>query len=185
MVGNDFAKLQVFITLVETGIQSKSVSCLHADGLDTGGGTGARGSGVQRACIYQCSLIKWQDDGVTPRGSVVLVHGLTQRGQCLAKLGKELAERGYIVWAIDQRGHGFYHFGQKAGSDGYICDYKQSQKDLVQVLKAIKIDHPELPSFCVGESAGAAIIAGAAADAPDCVNGIILASSALSAVGLN
>jgi alpha-beta hydrolase superfamily lysophospholipase len=124
-------------------------------------------------------LIKWENPEVTPRGSVVLVHGLTQRGQCLAKLGKELAEKGYIVWAIDQRGHGFYHFGQKAGSDGYVCDYKQSQRDLVAVLKAIKVDHPDLPSFCIGESAGAAIIAGAAANAPDFVNGIVLASTGI------
>lgn len=124
-------------------------------------------------------MVKWQDDEVAPRGCVVLAHGLTQRGMCLQTIGKEIASKGYIVFAIDERGHGFWHFGQDKKADGYIADWKRSSDDLAVVLKTIREQYPYLPTFCVGESAGSAIIARAAVKEPDSVDGLVLCSAGI------
>lgn len=41
-----------------------------------------------------------------PRGGVLLIHGMAEHRKRYATLAETLAERGYLVWAYDHRGHG-------------------------------------------------------------------------------
>lgn len=40
------------------------------------------------------------------RGGVLLVHGMAEHRQRYERIGSALCERGFLVWAYDQRGHG-------------------------------------------------------------------------------
>jgi alpha-beta hydrolase superfamily lysophospholipase len=108
------------------------------------------------------------------RGAVVLVHGLMQNGKSVSALAKHLASQGFLVYAIDQRGHGFWHYATKPGEKGYRIDYKQSVKDMLNLTKLIRDENPGLPLFCIGESAGSAVCVHSVAQSPDLFDGVIL-----------
>jgi alpha-beta hydrolase superfamily lysophospholipase len=129
--------------------------------------------------LCQVPAYVWSDDEVTPKGMVILVHGFTQQGKSVEVLAKALAHMGYLVISPDQRGHGRWHYkDQSTGSfGGDMVDYKASINDIEKLIKAAKDLHPELSLFCLGESAGAAIVAEAASRQPENVSGVILCSA--------
>ena len=73
-------------------------------------------------------VAKWQDPACNQRGTVLLIHGITQRAYSLNSLATELADDGFTVYGIDQRGHGRWHFERTKGQPGYACDFKQRSK---------------------------------------------------------
>jgi alpha-beta hydrolase superfamily lysophospholipase len=121
--------------------------------------------------------VEWRDKRLMPKASLVMVHGLSQNGECLRTVGMEIARQGFDVYAVDERGHGYWHFHQSAKDSGYLCDYKDSANDLVTTLRAIRNENPGLPLFCAGESCGAAVIVKAAAKDPGTMDGMILCST--------
>jgi alpha-beta hydrolase superfamily lysophospholipase len=58
-------------------------------------------------------------------------------------------------------------------------DYDKSRADLLELVTALKNEHPDLPLYCMGESMGAGFAMYAAAEKPDCVDGLILSSPAI------
>jgi len=58
-------------------------------------------------------------------------------------------------------------------------DYDKSRSDLLELVNAVKKEHPNLPLYCVGESLGAGFAMFAAAEKPECVDGLILSSPAI------
>ncbi|MBS1957039.1 MAG: alpha/beta fold hydrolase [Cyanobacteria bacterium SZAS-4] len=120
---------------------------------------------------------KWQDPLCNQRGTILLIHGITQRAYSLNVLAHELAEDGFTVYGIDQRGHGRWHFEQVKGQPGYACNFKQTVKDVDSLLPALKRSNPDLPLFLIGESAGAGVAIRSAAHSPDVVQGIVLAGT--------
>ncbi len=122
-------------------------------------------------------VAKWQDPACNQRGTVLLIHGITQRAYSLNALANELADDGFTVYGIDQRGHGRWHFERTKGQPGYACDFKQTVKDVDSLLPALKQSNPDLPLFLIGESAGAGVAIRYAANSPDVVRGIVLAGT--------
>jgi len=118
-------------------------------------------------------VYKWAPERKA-RGAVVVAHGLMQNGESVSALAKHLANKGFLVYTIDQRGHGFWHYGAKPGEKGYRIDYKQSVKDLLKLTKLIRDENPGLPLFCIGESAGAAVCVHSVAQSPALFDGVIL-----------
>jgi acylglycerol lipase len=118
-------------------------------------------------------VYKWAPQGKA-RGAVVLVHGLMQNAESVSPLAKHLTDQGFLVYTIDQRGHGFWHFGTKPGEPGYRIDYKQTVKDMRNLSKLIRDENPGLPLFCIGESAGSAVCVHSAAQSPELFDGAIL-----------
>lgn len=93
-------------------------------------------------------------------GSIVLVHGfLSQRGE-FADLGERLAERGWRVLAIDQRG-----FGASGGPRGRLSAAR-SIADVKAALAWIAREQPGLPLGLIGHSMGACFTLGAMATDP-------------------
>jgi alpha-beta hydrolase superfamily lysophospholipase len=119
----------------------------------------------------------WSDRSVRPKACILMVHGLTQRACSMDKIARKIAAAGYLVWAIDQRGHGYWHFDQDKHAPGYLYNFKEATADTVSILEDIRKNHPNLQTYCIGESCGAAVIAKAAAAAPDSVNGLVLCST--------
>lgn len=126
-------------------------------------------------------IYEWEDNDKPARGVVLLIHGITQRAYSLNALATKLASDGFLVYGIDQRGHGWWHFENKKGCPGYKCNFKQTVKDVDAVLPLFKDVHPDLPVFLIGESCGAGVAIRSAAKAPDMVNGVVLAGAGCKA----
>ena len=135
-------------------------------------------SNSEEARATSLPVYEWYCKTGHPKGAVILVHGLFQHGESLAPIGKHLASIGYLAISIDQRGHGFWHFKNGDNNPGYAIDYQQTIEDVKKVARLLREEHPYLPVFCLGESAGAAIAARAAAQGPGLFDGLILCAFA-------
>lgn len=115
-------------------------------------------------------------DGVSPRGVVIAVHGLSGAKSDFWYLGEQLPLRGYTVYAYDLRGQGN---DPVVADRGDILKAAAWQRDLAAFHALVKRRHPQTPVFWYGESLGSLISLHTAADLlgnrsdPD---GIILAS---------
>ncbi len=119
----------------------------------------------------------WQETEVRPKGVVLLLHGIAERAYSLDHLAGQLVTDGFLVYGLDERGHGWWHFHQKKGAPGYNCDFNGTVDDVDKLLHVLKTKHPGLPIFLIGESVGAAVAWRAAIDTPDVVDGIVAAST--------
>ena len=136
-------------------------------------------------CQDQCSeatethlpVCVWQDTARSPKGVVLLLHGIAERALTLNHLAQKLVSDGFLVYGLDERGHGWWHFRQTKNDPGYNSDFKQTVCDVDKVLSCLKKEHPSLPLFIIGESIGAAIALRAAVDKPDAVDGIVVSGS--------
>jgi alpha-beta hydrolase superfamily lysophospholipase len=106
-----------------------------------------------------------------------MVHGITQHAASLSVMANVLATNGFIVYGIDLRGHGWWHYHNDRKGKGYYCDFKRSVKDVDQLLSLLNDEYPDLPRFIVGESAGAGVALRSASGAPDLVNGLVLVAA--------
>ncbi|HYO37402.1 MAG TPA: alpha/beta hydrolase [Geodermatophilus sp.] len=99
---------------------------------------------------------RWTPGGAV-RGTVQLVHGLSEHAGRYERLACALTVQGLAVAALDQRGHGRTAestgpggFGEGASRDAVLDDVR----DLGQRLAA---DHPGVPAFLLGHSLGSAV----------------------------
>ncbi|MEM8936808.1 MAG: alpha/beta fold hydrolase [Pseudomonadota bacterium] len=109
-----------------------------------------------------------------PRAAVIALHGMNDYARAFAPAGDWWSnEAGLLVYALDLRGHGRSpDFGRWAGADVFVDDLRAA-------IMAVREEHPDMPIFLVGHSAGAALIMAAAARAPLHADGIILAAPAV------
>jgi len=139
----------------------------------------------QIASNCRVSAYQWNDDSITPKAIVVIVHGFTQEGKSAEALASALAAKNYLVLSMDQRGHGRWMHddwssgaGGKRRRSGRKVDYNDSENDLLRVCRVAKEQYPDIPLFCIGESAGSALVVHAAVDErSDLINGMILSSA--------
>lgn len=95
------------------------------------------------------------NDVITPKGIVVLVHGMAEHIDRYDEFAKTLNENRYIVYGYNQRGHkgsittdddyGFLH--AKKGFDFLVTD-------LYHILQSVKEHNPTLPIYIFGHSMG-------------------------------
>lgn len=90
---------------------------------------------------------------VTPRGQVLLVHGLGEHAGRYASLAADLHDWGFAVRAYDQRGHGL-----SGGARGGLAQDSALLDDLAAVIDATRRMHqrgqPGLPLILLGHSLG-------------------------------
>lgn len=117
---------------------------------------------------------QWVDPSVKTKGIVIAIHGAARHSGTFQPLAEQLAAQGFLVASPDLRGHGGWYFDAKKANDK-IADYDGSTTDVVNLIKQLHVQHPLLPIFCVGESAGAAVAIKAACEYPT-LSGLVLSS---------
>lgn len=96
----------------------------------------------------------WSETTGQPQGAVQIAHGLAEHGERYDRFAKALNAAGFIVHAVDHRGHGRTANGQlgdfgRAGFDGLIADVAQYGA-LLRAQHAAQ----QLPVFLFGHSMG-------------------------------
>jgi alpha-beta hydrolase superfamily lysophospholipase len=92
-----------------------------------------------------------------PKAVVLIAHGMAEHAARYARFGSELAERGYAVYAPDQRGHGRTAGGDDrlgwAGDDGW----NGMLRDLARLAELVRERHPGAPVILFGHSMGSVL----------------------------
>jgi alpha-beta hydrolase superfamily lysophospholipase len=115
----------------------------------------------------------WFPTKAQKRGALVVVHGLKDHSSRYEGFGRELALRGYDVWAFDLRGHG-HSSGNRVATqlfDDYVMDLDVF---LTRVLLEEKV-----PVFLFGHSMGGAVVALESLMYHPRIRGMILSAAAL------
>jgi len=90
----------------------------------------------------------WSTDGIA-KGILLIIHGLNSHSGYYQNFAIQLNENNFEVYAIDLCGR-----GQSEGERYYIVDYNKIMADLDLFLNIANAEHPTLPVFLLGHSAG-------------------------------
>jgi alpha-beta hydrolase superfamily lysophospholipase len=104
--------------------------------------------------MFSLPLIRWQPDaGVQPKAAILCIHGLGLENRSFTTFGKEMARRGYLVYAGDMRGFGSWLavHGQED------VDFETAIADIGSVITMIEEFHDKIPVVSLGESMGGGI----------------------------
>ena len=117
----------------------------------------------------------WAHTAGKPQGVVQIAHGLAEHGERYDRFAKALNAAGFVVHAVDHRGHGrtaqgqLGHFGA-AGFGGLIAD-------VAQFGKALRAQHAGLPLFLLAHSMGSFAAQAAMLDYASTWSGVVLSGS--------
>lgn len=115
----------------------------------------------------------WKPDGA-PRAMLLALHGFNDYSKSFEEPGKFWAARGIVTYAYDQRGFG------EAPDHGLWAGTETLVEDLRTSARLVRVRHPGIPLYLVGESMGAAIILAAlGTDNPPAADGVVLAAPAV------
>jgi len=122
-----------------------------------------------------------------PRGVVLLLHGVGEHAGRYRPLATALAERGFIVYANDQRGHGRTGLRQhgdaaKLGTLGPGGHRAAVAADW-RFTELIRAENPGLPLVLLGHSWGSFLAQILLNDHPDAYDAVVLSGSALRVPG--
>lgn len=105
----------------------------------------------------------------SPRGSVVLVHGMGEHIGRYDEVITALTDQGLVVTAADHRGH-----GRSDGRRAHIDRMDNLVADLGSVVDLATSAHPGLPLFLLGHSLGGLVATLYAVDHQDRLAGLVL-----------
>jgi acylglycerol lipase len=104
-------------------------------------------------------LRRWLPDGEA-RAAIVALHGFNDYSKAFERPAERLRAAGIAVYAYDQRG-----FGGAPGR-GLWPGRELLARDLRTVADLVRVSHPGLPVFVMGESMGGAVVLAALAREP-------------------
>lgn len=96
-------------------------------------------------------LHRWSPEDGPARAVIVALHGFNDYGRFFDAPGTWLASRGIASYAYDQRGFG------GAPNRGIWPGAATLIQDLRDVVAVVRVRHPDLPLFVLGESMGGAV----------------------------
>jgi acylglycerol lipase len=91
---------------------------------------------------------EWAPD-TTPKGIVLLLHGLSDHGDRFRFVAESLVNKGFIFVASDLRGN-----GKSDGKRGHFDSLDQIMNDIHFLLQESKKQHPGLPVILYSQSMG-------------------------------
>jgi alpha-beta hydrolase superfamily lysophospholipase len=108
------------------------------------------------------------------KGAVVLAHGMAETIERYDIFAEVLSENGYVVYGINQRGH-----GPNAEMLGYLGDdgWYKMKEDLKQVIEIVKSKHTGKSVFLLGHSMGSFLARDFLLDYSYLVDGVILSGT--------
>ncbi|MBT9553918.1 MAG: alpha/beta hydrolase [Hydrogenophaga sp.] len=123
----------------------------------------------------QVATYTWADVAGPPAGVVQIAHGLAEHGERYDRFARALNAAGFVVHAVDHRGHGRTADGRlgdfgAAGFGGLIAD-------VAQFGAALRAQHGGLPVFLVGHSMGSFAAQAAMLDHASTWSGVVLSGS--------
>lgn len=123
----------------------------------------------------QVATYTWADVAGKPVGAVQIAHGLAEHGERYDRFAQQLNAAGFVVHAVDHRGHGRTaggHLGEfgAAGFSGLIAD-------VAQYGSALRAQHGSLPVFLFAHSMGSFAAQAALLDHASTWAGAILSGS--------
>ena len=127
--------------------------------------------GVDGGARHTCS---WTPAG-SPCGLVVIAHGLAEHGARYDWFATRLASHGFVVHALDHRGH-----GRSEGRRADIVAFDGLVDDVGTLLDAAAASWPSLPRFLLGHSMGGAIAFDWALRHPGRLSGLLLSAPLLA-----
>lgn len=115
-------------------------------------------------------FVSWLPEASTvPKAAILCVHGLGLDNSSYIDFARQMAKRGYAVYAMDVRG-----FGSWLSAPGHEnLQFERTISDIGYFAKLIKERMKGAPVFLLGESMGGAIALRAAARYPDDLKGVI------------
>jgi len=97
------------------------------------------------------NLHHWPATGA-PRAVMVLQHGFNAHGGHMAWPAARFGAAGYACYAVDLRGR-----GKSDGERFFVDDFDEYLADLQLAFDRARADHPDLPVFLIGHSAGGVV----------------------------
>jgi alpha-beta hydrolase superfamily lysophospholipase len=94
----------------------------------------------------------WHPTQRQPRAVVVIVHGFNSHSGHYLWVGEQFSANGLAVHALDLRGR-----GQSDGERFYVTKFEDYVNDVATFVTMAKADHPGLPVFLLGHSAGGVV----------------------------
>ncbi|XP_070557884.1 monoglyceride lipase-like [Ptychodera flava] len=116
------------------------------------------------------------EDGTTPRGLVMVLHGFGEHCGRYDVVAAPLVGSGMMVFAHDHVGH-----GQSEGTRVDIKDFHIYIRDSLQHLDIMTDKYPGLPVFLIGHSMGGSIAILTALERPEQFAGVVLIAPAVRA----
>ncbi|UMB69248.1 alpha/beta hydrolase [Mycobacterium paraterrae] len=113
---------------------------------------------------------------VTPRGVVVLAHGLGEHARRYDHVAARFGREGLITYALDHRGH-----GRSGGKRVLVRDISDYTGDFDTLVGIAAREHPGLPRIVLGHSMGGGIVFAYGVEHPDDYHLMVLSGPAVAA----
>jgi len=115
---------------------------------------------------------------VSPRGVIVIIHGLAEHSGRYRETADFLSENGWAVYACDLRAHGLSPDPPKAGRV-HVNRFEDYFRDVDALTGLAREKYPELPMYLLGHSMGGLISIRYSLEKPAGLAGVIISSPAL------
>ena len=142
--------------------------------------TGRKAIVLPTKASKEAPSLSWLPREAKPRLAILCLHGFSLHKGCFDAFGKEMANRGIAVYAIDLRGFG----ESKRIAERTELDFDGCLVDIKATLEQIRREQPGIPVVLLGESMGGAMALRATALYPDLVEGLISSVPARDRFGL-
>lgn len=119
----------------------------------------------------------WQAQG-SPRAVMILVHGFNAHSEYMTYPGEQLSANGFACYALDLRGR-----GNSEGERFYVEELSDYLGDVDKLVEIARAEHPGLPVYVLGHSAGGVISSNYVFEHQEKIAGLICESFAFD-VGL-
>lgn len=121
----------------------------------------------------ELGLMRWLPDGEAPRAVILALHGMNDYANAFALPAPSWTEAGIVTYAIDLRGFG------RSPEPGIWPGTELLISDVSDALAAIRVRHPGVPVYVLGESMGGAVALTAIAEGAIAPDGLILIAPAV------
>ncbi|MEG2897073.1 MAG: alpha/beta hydrolase [Eubacterium sp.] len=114
------------------------------------------------------------------QGVLIIVHGMAEYALRYQEFADFLYRKGFIVYALDQRGHGAT--GTFNGTLGYFDDtngWKRIVEDIRELTYLAKSKNPDLPLFILGHSMGSIVVRSCLIEFGNFYNGAVIVGTTL------
>ena len=117
----------------------------------------------------------WTPDS-TPRGVVILAHGLGEHARRYDHVAARFGREGLITFALDHRGH-----GRSGGKRVLVKDISEYTGDFDTLVGIAATEHPGLTRIVLGHSMGGGIVFAYGVEHPDDYDLMVLSGPAVAA----